>query len=272
MVEVQITYDVMPHGERSLRLSQGERFLVLRPMRNQHGQDVFIIRNRKGLDGEVLKRNIANFNLPDWFQMVDRRAAESQLTRSQPGKFIVRPTTHGRDGEYSVSVKYARPGDVHHFKLVYDSGHHKWTMWGQRFKTLQDFVMYFQTNPIARRGQEQVRLDRRANVEVLIIQNNAAMNRYEEGDDDFYEDDLGQELSDEEDESENEMSNDPSIVEGSVVKCIEEYLPDEEGTLYMRPGDRLLVLYPPTEGWVYVKKGEQEEGYVPEELVQCERR
>ena len=53
--------------------------------------------------------------MPSWFQMMDRNKAESELNDKEPGKFIIRPTTHGKDGEFSVSVKF-KSTEVHHFK------------------------------------------------------------------------------------------------------------------------------------------------------------
>ena len=53
--------------------------------------------------------------MPSWFQMMDRNKAEAELKDKDPGKFIIRPTTHGKDGEFSVSVKF-KSSEVHHFK------------------------------------------------------------------------------------------------------------------------------------------------------------
>ena len=217
------------------------------------------------------KRSLVNLRLPDWFQMVDRRAAETQLASSSPGKFIIRPTTHGKDSEYSVSVKYKRPGDVHHFKLMFDSGGQTWAMWGQNFRTLQEFVKAFQTKPIAKKGPEKIRLDTSANIQVVLVEDDEENDTYFNVDqDETYEDAPEEDVS--EDEDFDREDNHDNIIEGSIVICTDEFVPEEEGTIYMRRGDRLVVLYPPTEGWVYVRRGVGEEGYVPEEHVQCERR
>jgi len=264
--------DVFSHGEKSLELRKNEKFLILRPMRCAQGQDLFIARNSRGLTGEVAKRDLSNLRLPDWFLMLDRRAAETQLANSPPGKFIIRPTTHGKDGEYSVSVKYRGRGDVHHFKLIFDTGRQTWSMWGQHFRTLQEFVKAFQEKAIAKKGPEKVRLDPLANVQVLVVENDEEnyYNGQEESEEETYEDAPEEEESDEGEFVDDRDNN--AITEGCVVVCTDEYVPEEEGTVYIRPGDRLVVLYSPTDGWVYVRSGGREEGYVPEDCVQIERR
>ena len=220
--------------------------------------------------------------LPDWFQMVDRRAAETQLKNSLPGKFIIRPTTRGKDGEFSVSVKYKKPGDVHHFKLIRDTGNSSWTMWGQKFATLQEFVKHFQKKAIAKKGPEQICLDKNAKIEVILVENDQGMDTYYGNgvdEEETYDNGTSDEESEEDEEEESDEnpsgSRDeeyPEFIEGSVVRCTYEFVPEEEGTIYMRPGDRLVVLYPPTEEWVYVKGERGEEGYVPVENVEPDRR
>eukprot|EP00092_Neocalanus_flemingeri_P023997 GFUD01026031.1.p1 GENE.GFUD01026031.1~~GFUD01026031.1.p1 ORF type:complete len:262 (+),score=74.55 GFUD01026031.1:45-830(+) len=261
MVEVKTMKPIFSQGEKSLEVNRNDEFLILR----QGGPDIYIARNSRGLEGEVAVESLGDLRLPDWFQMIDRKAAETKLEKSSPGKFIIRPTTHGKDGEFSVSVKYKKPGDVHHFKLVRDIGKPTWTMWGQNFKSLQDFVKKFQKKEIANKGREQVLLDKNANAEVIVVGDNHNMDTYyDAGDVDEYETytDAGADYMEESDD----------IVEGSVVRCTLDFIADEDGTISVSRGDRLMVLYPPTEGWVYVRKENEDEGYVPEENTECERR
>eukprot|EP00092_Neocalanus_flemingeri_P012413 GFUD01013381.1.p1 GENE.GFUD01013381.1~~GFUD01013381.1.p1 ORF type:complete len:292 (-),score=96.90 GFUD01013381.1:180-1055(-) len=291
MVDVLIRKDVYSQGGKSVDLKRNEKFLILKgPMRGPGGKDFYIVRNSKGLEGEVAKNSLGNLELPDWFQMVDRRAAETQLKNSSPGKFLIRPTTQGKDGEFSVSVKYNKPGDVHHFKLIKESRNQTWTMWGQKFETLQEFVKNFQIRAIAKKGPEQIHLDKNANVEVISVEDKDDMDTYVDKDD-IYEDEDSSESNDEEerneeetndvrnrhrdgDEQDEENSDEEhnDIMEGSVVRCTFDFIADEDGTISVSRGDRLMVLYPPTEGWVYVRKENEDEGYVPEENTECERR
>ena len=164
MVEVQTLRDIFAQGEKSIGLKSNEKFLILRPCQKPGSQESFIVRSIRvcgriliwkvinssvqGIEGEVSKRNVGNLELPSWFQIVDRRAAENQLSRMVEGRFIVRPTTHGGDSDYSVSVKYKRPGDVHHFKLAYSAASRSWSMWGQNFKSLQDISYYSLRNAV----------------------------------------------------------------------------------------------------------------------------
>jgi len=270
MVEVHTKKDVFSQGGRSVELRRNENFLILNPVAGPGGQDVYIVRNSNGAEGEVLKRSLGNLILPEWFQMVDRTAAETHLKNSLPGSFVIRPTTRGKDGEFSVSVKYKKRGDVHHFKLIKDSGQPTWTMWGKKFKTLQEFIKTFQKKPIAKKGTEQITLVKNADVEVLIVEDSSGMDTYYDGQDAQEETyDNGSESENEDSSSEeNEENHALDDIEGSVVTCIDEFIAEEEGTISMEPGDRLLVLYPPDNGWVYVRNDRGEDGYVPQEFVE----
>ena len=144
-------------------------------------------------------------------------------------------------------------------------------MWGQNFRTLQEFVKAFQAKAIAKKGPEQIRLDAHADVQIMRIEDDEDIDTYYNGDG-AYQEETYEDAPEEEESDEEEFDDHNGIMEGSVVRCTDEFVPEEEGTIYMRPGDRLVVLYPPTEGWVYVRRGMGEEGYVPEESVECERR
>jgi len=250
--------DYRAQSETSLSLGEGETFHIMQ-MQVRNRQDCYIVRNKEGLEGVVPKQELGDVELPSWFQAVDRRASENQLSDAAPGRFLIRNTQHGREGEYSVSVRY--PDDVEgrtvrHFKLVRDpNSPSTWMMWGERFNSLQQFVAFFQDTPIDR-GNSQVTLDREAEVEVLQAG--------EVGYAGYEEDNHPYEVDNSDDD---EPGDGGDIVEGSQVVCTEMFEAEEEGTLTARPGDKLLVLFPPNQGWVYVKNTRRREGYLPLDCV-----
>jgi len=243
--------DYRANVETSLSLARDEVFHIMDSITRDR-QECYVVRNSSGLEGVIPKHELGNFELPSWFQSVDRKAAESFLQNVPTGKFIVRTTQHGREGEFSVSVRYpngvGKP--VRHFKLVCDPDNTRdWIMWGERFHSLQDFVHFFQDTPIDK-GNANVTLDPEAEVHRL------------EAGHPGYDYDSGE--YEEEDDGEPPLQG---MVEGAQVICVEPFEAEEEGTLAARAGDRLLVLFPPNQGWVYVKNTRGQEGYLPEDCV-----
>jgi len=237
--------------ETSLSLAKDEVFHIMDSITRDR-EDCYVVRNSSGLEGVVPKRELGDFELPAWFQSVDRKAAEAFLKDAPPSKFIVRSTQHGREGEYSVSVRYPNGSGkpVRHFKLVCDPDSTcEWVMWGEKFRSLQDFVHFFQDTPIDK-GNTGVTLDPEANVD-----------RLEAGHPGYFDD---QEY---EEETDDEEPIPQGMVEGAQLVCVEPFEADEEGTLAARAGDRLLILFPPNQGWVYVRNTMGREGYLPEDCV-----
>lgn len=261
--------------ETSLSLKMDEKFHIMQSVVRQ-GLDYFIVRNSEGIEGEVPRQELGDVALPAWFQMCDRRSAETQLHKAEPGHFIVRNTQHGREGEYSVSVRYPgeKPGEkpVRHFKLVRDETmQEEWIMWGERFKSLQHFVRHFQVAPIDK--SSRVMLDQQAEVGTLEA-GQAAVVYY--GDDiyeeDLYEEDVEEDVEEGVEEEVGEFGGsgdeeDQTIQEGAQVVCCEAFSSEDDSTLSAKLGDRLLVLYPPDQGWVYVKNTRKKEGYLPLDSV-----
>merc|ERR1712106_926792 len=197
--------------------------------------------------------------------------AETQLANSTPGQFIIRPTTHGKDGEFSISVRFNKSEDISHFKLIKEPGKLYWKIWGDKYKTLQDFVKKFQEKPIENKNKDKICLDSTATVEVIVADENDYMDTYYY-DDGEYEDAVYEDVSvlNEKEERDQDQHD---IIEGSIVRSTHEFIKKEEGTISVKPGDRLMVLHASKEGWVYVsKENEEGEGYVPDKILSIEKR
>ena len=215
----------------------------------------------QGIEGEVEKQNLGSLRLPEWFQMVDRKGAETQLATASPGKFIIRPTVHGKDGEFSLSVRSNGPQEVSHFKLTREPGKAVWNIWGNSFKTLQEFVTKYQKKPIEKKNKEKIHLDKDAVVDIIVAEETEYTDPYyfDEGE---YEDDPYDDSTalDDIEESDDEQQN--------VVMCTKEYIKKEEGTMSVKAGERLIIHQPSHEGWVYVGREKGEElGYIPDDII-----
>ena len=195
--------------------------------------------------------------------MMDRKTAEKSLANAEPGEFIIRPTTHGMDGEFSISVKFRNKGDISHFKLSRDQGKMTWSIWGEKFKSLQEFVIKYQTKALENKQKEKVTLDKDAFTGVVIADESDYLDTYyyNEGlyEDPTYEDTCA--ASDKEEDNEDQEILGPAI-------CRRDFEENEEGTVSVKRGDRLTVQYKAEGGWVYIKKDKGgEEGFVPEENI-----
>merc|ERR1719500_502440 len=85
---------------------------------------------------------------------------------------------------------------------------------------------------------------------------------YDEGEDGIYED--GAAVNDNE-ESEDE---EPRIIAGTKIESTKKFTGEDEDTISVRAGERLVVLALPRDGWVYVGKEDgSEEGYIPDDII-----
>ena len=69
----------------------------------------------------------------------------------------------------------------------------------------------------------------------------------------------------------SEDDQDLSVQEGDTVRVIFDFDNGDEGTLAVREGERLIALAAPDpDGWLYVRKGRNKEGFVPANYVEKE--
>ena len=69
----------------------------------------------------------------------------------------------------------------------------------------------------------------------------------------------------------SEPDEDLAVQEGDQVRVIFDFDNGDEGTLAVREGERLIALAAPDpDGWLYVRKGRNKEGFVPANYVEKE--
>ncbi|XP_075039111.1 GRB2-related adapter protein 2 [Mixophyes fleayi] len=142
-MEVLALYEFNASGEDELSFRKGDILKILGSDDNWYKAEL------RGNEGYVPK-NYVDMNIPRWYcENITRMESEIALMGKQVGSFIIRASQTSK-GEFSISVRHEE--DVQHFKVMRDKlGNY--SLWTEKFKSLNKLVEYYKTTSISRQKQ-----------------------------------------------------------------------------------------------------------------------
>ncbi|XP_063796791.1 GRB2-related adapter protein 2 isoform X1 [Pseudophryne corroboree] len=142
-MEALALYEFIASGEDELSFKKGDILKILGSDDNWYKAEL------RGNEGYAPK-NYVDMRFPRWYcENITRMEAENALMSKQIGSFIIRASQTSK-GEFSISVRHEE--DVQHFKVIRDKlGNY--SLWTEKFKSLNKVVDYYKTTSISRLKQ-----------------------------------------------------------------------------------------------------------------------